>query len=808
MYSKLDLPNSAHLLLRLTPNRSVVTWTSLISGAVRNGHFSLSLSHFSSMRRDGVNPNDFTFPVAFKASGCLRLPVTGQQLHGLAIKDGQMVDAFVGCSAFDMYCKTGLRDDACKVFDEMPHRNLATWNACISNYVLDGRPGSAVSMFIEFRRNGGGGDAITFCAFLNACSDAEDLKLGRQLHGFVIRYGYEADVSVANGLIDFYGKCHEMGCVEVVFGGMSSRNDVSWSSLVAAYEQNDEQEKACLVFVKARTEGIEPTDYMVSSVLSACAGLAGLELGRSVHALAAKACIEKNVFVGSALVDMYGKCGSIEDCETAFHEMGERNSVTWNALLGGYAHQGHADMALALFREMTCGIHEVGPNYVTLVCVLSACSRAGEVKMGMEIFESMRGRYGIEPGIEHYACVVDILARAGKVEEAYEFIRRMHVRPNVSVWGALLGACRVYGKPELGRVAAENLFDLDPHDSGNHVLLSNMFAASGRWEEANLVRKEMKDVGIKKGVGCSWISVKNSVHVFQAKDTSHELNSEIQKMLTKLKMDMKSAGYVPDTKQALYDLEEEEKETEVWYHSEKIALAFGLIALPPGIPIRITKNLRVCVDCHSAIKFISGIVGREIIIRGEEPTAEALEMAAAKGACLNHVSRESSDIKRLAKFYQEIFGFEQVESPKLEFDVIWLKLPSFFLHLIERNPETRLPEGPWSATSADTDPKKLPRGHHICFSIANFDSFVQTLKVFALGIKIIGFEAQHYRRRESKRTRGVCQMQRPDKYFSLIQMVMAWRFQAWRIEGNKFGCSISKSSYKLSVCTSEGTVFK
>ncbi|KAG5560124.1 hypothetical protein RHGRI_003422 [Rhododendron griersonianum] len=242
----------------------------------------------------------------------------------------------------------------------------------------------------------------------NSFMDAADLKLGRQLHGFVIRYGYEADDSVANGWIDFYGKCHEMGCFEVVFGGMSSRNDVSWSSMVATYEQNDEQEKACLVFVKARTEGIEPMDYMVSSVLSACAGLAGLELGRSVHALAAKACIEKNVFVGSALVDM--RVGTPRSCR---HGSGivPRND-TWNPW-------GGAQLCDA--------------------CVLLACSRAG-VKMGMEIFESMRGRYGIELGIEHYACVVDMLAQALKVEEAYEFIRRMPIRPNVSFWGALLGA--------------------------------------------------------------------------------------------------------------------------------------------------------------------------------------------------------------------------------------------------------------------------------------------------------------------------------------------------------------------------------
>lgn len=173
----------------------------------------------------------------------------------------------------------------------------------------------------------------------------------------------------------------------------------------------------------------------------------------------------------------------------------------------------------------------------------------------------------------------------------------------------------MYGKPELGKIAADNLFELDPQDSGNHVLLSNMFAAAGRWEEANLVRKEMKDVGIKKGAGCSWISVKNRVHVFQAKDTSHERNSDIQAMLAKLKREIKAAGYIPDTNFALYDLEEEERESEVSYHSKKIALAFALIVVPPGVPIRITKNLRICVDCHSAIKFISGIVGREVIVR-------------------------------------------------------------------------------------------------------------------------------------------------------------------------------------------------
>ncbi|KAK6929951.1 Pentatricopeptide repeat, partial [Dillenia turbinata] len=512
-YSKLDLPNSALLSLSLTPSPSVVSFTSLISGLVQNGHFTSSLTHFTNMLRLSIFPNDFTFPCVLKASATLRNPITGKQLHGVAIKVGLDKDIFVGCSVFDMYGKTGLGCDAMKVFDEMPDRNVAMWNAYISNSVLERNPRHAIFGFVEFLKAGGGPNEITFCGFLNACSDMIDLLVGRQLHGFVIRYGYIMNVSVCNGLIDFYGKCKRVEEAEMIFRETCERNAVSWCSMIAAYVQNDEEEKACVTFLRARKEGIVPSDFMVSSALSACAGLSGLELGRSVHALAVKGCIEGNIFVASSLVDMYGKSGSIEDAERAFDEMPERNLVSWNAMIGGYAHQGYADMALSLFEEMTCGLDQVVPNYVTLVCVLTACSRAGAVKVGMEIFESMRWRYRIEPGTEHYACVADMLGRAGLVERAYEFIKMMPICPSISVWGALLNACRVYGKPKLGKIAAENLFELDPQDPGNHVLLSNMFAAAGRWEEATLVRKKMENVGIKKNTGCSWVTIKNEMSI-------------------------------------------------------------------------------------------------------------------------------------------------------------------------------------------------------------------------------------------------------------------------------------------------------
>ncbi|KEH43872.1 PPR containing plant-like protein [Medicago truncatula] len=615
MYSKLDLLNSAQHVLSFTHLRTVVTWTSLISGCVHNRRFLPALLHFTNMRRDNVQPNDFTFPCVFKASALMQIPMTGKQIHGLALKGGMIYDVFVGCSCFDMYCKTGFHGDACNMFDEMPHRNLATWNAYISNAVQDRRSLDVIAAFKEFLCVHGEPNSITFCAFLNACVDMMRLNLGRQLHAFIVRCGYKEDVSVANGLIDFYGKCGDIVSAEMVFSRIGNRkNVVSWCSMLTALVQNHEEERACMVFLQVRKE-VEPTDFMISSVLSACAELGGLELGRSVHALAVKACVKDNIFVGSALVDLYGKCGSIENAEQVFSELPESNLVTWNAMIGGYAHQGDIDMALRLFEEMTLGSRGIRPSYVTLVSILSVCSRVGAVERGIQIFESMRLNYGIEPGAEHFACVVDLLGRSGLVDRAYEFIQNMPIQPTISVWGALLGACRMHGKTELGKIAAEKLFELDHVDSGNHVVLSNMLASAGRWEEATVVRKEMKDIGIKKNVGYSWIAVKNRIHVFQAKDSSHDRNSEIQAMLGKLRGGMKEAGYVPDTNLSLFDLEDEEKASEVWYHSEKIALAFGLIALPQGVPIRITKNLRICGDCHSAIKFISRIVGREIIVR-------------------------------------------------------------------------------------------------------------------------------------------------------------------------------------------------
>ncbi|KAG0455548.1 hypothetical protein HPP92_024840 [Vanilla planifolia] len=614
MYAKLDLPGPAFVLLSLDPSPSVVSFTALISGAAQNDRPLLSLRLFPLLLRSSIRPNDFTIPSLLKATASVPCPDTGLQIHAFSLKSGLLADVFVASAAVDMYHKTGLFSHADRMFDEMPHRNIVAWNAVMTNALLEGRTDATVNSFIRLRSSGEEPNEVTLCTFLNACASGEYLRLGSQFHSFIIRFGFETNLSVGNALIDFYGKCTCVGEAKRIFSCMATKNVVSWCSMIVVLAQNAEEEEAFRLYIATRRDGFVPTDFMMSSILTTCSGLSGLNLGRSLHAVAHRACIDGNIFVGSALVDMYGKCGSIEEAEQIFQAMQEKNFVTWNAMISGYAAQGNASMALKVFGEMM-GIGKVKPNYVTLVCVMSACARGGRLNEGMELFDKMEERYGIKPRTEHYACVVDLLGRAGMEEKAYQIIKKMPMKPSVSVWGALLNACRIHGKAELGRIAAEELFEIDPHDSGNHALLSNIYASVGRWEESIEVRKEMKDVGIKKEPGRSWISWKNEVHVFQAKDTSHERNAEIQQVLAELRQRMAATGYTPDTRFALFDLEDEEKESEVSQHSEKLALAFGLLCIPPGVTIRITKNIRVCGDCHQAIKFISGIVAREIVVR-------------------------------------------------------------------------------------------------------------------------------------------------------------------------------------------------
>jgi pentatricopeptide repeat protein len=338
-----------------------------------------------------------------------------------------------------------------------------------------------------------------------------------------------------------------------------------------------------------------------------------LEWVKEVHSHALEAGFESDVRVGNALVHMYAKSGSIEDARLVFDRMEERNGITWNAMIGGLAQHGLGHEALELFRKMDAD--GVKPDECSFVAVLSACSHAGLLDDGHRLFAAMTQDYGIEPTVVHCTCMVDLLGRAGFLEEAKVFICNMPVEPNEATWGALLGACRTYGNVELGELSAKEILKLEPMNPSTYVLLSNIYAAAGKWEEVSMVRSMMQERGIRKEPGRSWIEVDDKIHRFVVGDTSHPEAKQIYAELNRLTERIKAEGYIPDTRLVLENIDEEDKELALCSHSEKLAIAYGLIHMPHGKPIRVYKNLRVCSDCHTATKFISKVTGREIVAR-------------------------------------------------------------------------------------------------------------------------------------------------------------------------------------------------
>lgn len=323
--------------------------------------------------------------------------------------------------------------------------------------------------------------------------------------------------------------------------------------------------------------------------------------------------LEENVYVGTSVVDMYCKCGRVEMARKAFNRMKDKNIKSWSAMVAGYGMHGRGREALHVFDEML----ESGekPNYITFVSVLAACSHSGLVNEGRHWFRVMKKDFGIDPGVEHYGCIVDLLGRAGCLTEAYGLIKEMRIKPDFVVWGALLSACRTHKDVELAEISADKLFELDPTNCGYYVLLSNIYADAGRWKDVERMRILIKNRGIAKPPGYSLVELKGKSHMFMVGDRRHPRHEEIYSYLEKLRIRMKEAGYVPDTGSVLHDVDEEEKETVLRVHSEKLALAFAILNTVPGSAILIIKNLRVCGDCHSAIKLIAKLEGREVVVR-------------------------------------------------------------------------------------------------------------------------------------------------------------------------------------------------
>ncbi|CAN1809325.1 Pentatricopeptide repeat-containing protein At3g24000, mitochondrial [Linum perenne] len=511
------------------------------------------------------------------------------------------------------YANAGRFTEARKVFHDCPIKSSITWSGLIAGYCRHGCGTEAFELFSGMHVEGQRPTQYSMGSVLRLCSVTSSLQRGEQIHGYALKTGNDVDVFVATGLVDMYAKQGKMDLAVAIFNNMEDRDVVSWTSLVVGYSHNRSFEDSINLFCEMKVTGIHLDQLIVANILSCCAELTIMEFGQQVHGTLVKSGLESSVSVDNSLVTMYAKCGAILDANRVFDAMQTRNVISWTALIVGYAQNGKGMNSLLLYEQMLSA--GIDPDYITFIGLLFACSHTGNLEKGRSYFNSMDSVYGIKPGPEHYACMIDLFGRSGKLTEAKQILDQMTVQPDATVWKSLLATCRIHKELELGQRAANNLFELEPNNSMPYVMLSNMYASTGRWEDAAGIRKLMKSRGISKEPGSSWTHTNGKVHTFVSEDRSHPMMKEIYLKVDEVIAVIKEAGYVPDMDYALHDMEKEGKELGLAYHSEKLAVAFALLVMPIGAPIRIYKNLRVCGDCHAAFKYVSRLYGRCISLR-------------------------------------------------------------------------------------------------------------------------------------------------------------------------------------------------
>ncbi|CAI0543470.1 unnamed protein product [Linum tenue] len=639
VYSNFKLLNQSLCLFKTLQSPPSLAYKSIIKCYAVNGRFVESLASFVDMRASGNTPDHSVFPSVLKACAFLLDLRLGEAVHGCIIRLGMDVHLITGNALINMYAKLqslaesewrerdrrkvfdGMSErtvdnlfasQLSQVFETMTTRDIISWNTVIAGNAQNGLHEDALAMVREMGGAGLKPDIFTLSAILPIFAQYVDVDKGREIHGYVIRYGFDKDLYVASSLINMYSRCARVEDSIRVFKITRQCDTISWNSVIAGCVQNGMFDEGLRLFRQMLKDNVIPGSVSFSSIMPACAHLTTLNLGKQLHGYIMRCGFDDNVFISSSLVDMYAKCGHIRTAGWIFDGIKGRDMVSWTAMIMGCALHGYAEDAISLFEQMK--LEGIRPNHVAITAILTACSHAGMIDEGRRYFDRMTEEYGIRPGLEHYAAMADLYSRKGKLNDAYQLISTM-TTPTGTIWSLLLSACRVHKNVDLAEKVASKIFEVDPENIGARVLLSNIYANEGRWKEVAKVRMTMRNMGIRKNPACSWIEVKNKIHTFIADDKSHPLHDEINNALCELQEKMELAGYVADTSEVLHDVDDEQKKYLLYGHSERRAIAFGIMSTPAGTTIRVIKNIRICVDCHTAIKLISKIVGREIVVR-------------------------------------------------------------------------------------------------------------------------------------------------------------------------------------------------
>ncbi|XP_024525037.1 putative pentatricopeptide repeat-containing protein At3g23330 isoform X2 [Selaginella moellendorffii] len=612
MYAKCGSLQDARRAFDKMATKTTCAWTTMITAYAQLGSPRKALELYHAMEPEGMKPDAITFSSALYACSVVGDISQGREIEARTVASGYASDSIVQNALINMYSKCGSLESARKVFDRLKNRDVIAWNTMISGYAKQGAATQALELFQRMGPNDPKPNVVTFIGLLTACTNLEDLEQGRAIHRKVKEHGYESDLVIGNVLLNMYTKCSSsLEEARQVFERLRTRDVITWNILIVAYVQYGQAKDALDIFKQMQLENVAPNEITLSNVLSACAVLGAKRQGKAVHALIASGRCKADVVLENSLMNMYNRCGSLDDTVGVFAAIRDKSLVSWSTLIAAYAQHGHSRTGLEHFWEL---LQEgLAADDVTMVSTLSACSHGGMLKEGVQSFLSMVGDHGLAPDYRHFLCMVDLLSRAGRLEAAENLIHDMPFLPDAVAWTSLLSGCKLHNDTKRAARVADKLFELESEDEHSTVtLLSNVYAEAGRWDD---VRKTRNRRAARKNPGCSYIEINDTVHEFVAGDKSHPEEELIAAEIKRLSKQMKDAGYVPDMRMVLHNVKEEEKEQMLCYHSEKLAIAYGLISTPPGTPLHIVKNLRACVDCHAAAKFISRIVGRKIVVR-------------------------------------------------------------------------------------------------------------------------------------------------------------------------------------------------
>lgn len=477
MYGKCQSLEDAVLMFGKLPDRNIVSWNTMITGYSQAGCNEEAVKLFNRMQKEHVKPNEVTFVSGLHACSLLAGREEGQTIHAQAVNAGHESSIRVGNTLIDMYSKRGHLEDALQVFDMLPNRDVVSWNVMITGYVQHGHSLTAIEMLQEMQQDGLKPNEVSFINGISACASLASLEHGLAIHTDAVKAGYEADMFVGSTIVDMYVKCESMHDARDVFDKMPEKVSAAWNTIIAGYGDNGGEEEALKLFNIMQTEEVMLDEFTFVSILNACASICALEEGKCIYCQYVKVGYSINIFVGSALVDMYAKCGQVEDARHVFDEVQDRDLFLWTVMIAGYAQHGYHQEVFELWEKMQK--EGVKPDGTIYVCVLSACSHVGLVDKGLQLFNSMTQDHGISPSIDHFACFVDLLGRAGCLNEAEHFIKKLPIQPDAAVWRTLLGACRNHGNLELAELASSRLLKLEPNDSAAYVFLSNTYAAVG-----------------------------------------------------------------------------------------------------------------------------------------------------------------------------------------------------------------------------------------------------------------------------------------------------------------------------------------